>query len=75
MHLVFDLTVVQLGSRPPGAGPEIRCLGAGGKEHVPLFNISNGNDEWQQRATDGRRIRRCANGARGKRGKVLKGWT
>lgn len=47
----------------------------GGKNMSHFFNISNGNDEWQQRATDGGRIRRCANGAKGKRGKVLKGWT
>lgn len=70
MHRVFDLTVVQLGSRPPGAGPEIRCLESVEREHVPLlFNISKRNHNWLQRATDGWRIRRCDNGARGKKGK------
>lgn len=36
---VFDITIVQLGGRPPGTCPEVRSLRK--KKNVKLFNISN----------------------------------
>lgn len=76
MHLVFDLTVVQLRSRPPGAGPEIWCLEAVERENMSHFLT------FPAEMINGSRGRQMDGGLRGvimeqeeKRGKAPKGWT